>query len=49
MSDVEQCPACGKVVGMAGHTMRDDDGVFFQCQDPERAERVRVKWMEAWK
>lgn len=40
------CGGCNTGSGSQGHTMKDDDGFFFSCQEPERAEKVRLKWVE---
>lgn len=30
------CSACSDASGMQGHYVKDDDGWFFHCQEPER-------------
>lgn len=37
------CAACGDGSGSQGHSMMDDDGHFFSCQDRERADRWRTE------
>lgn len=33
------CHKCGGGTGMYGHLVKDDDGEFFWCQDPDRSQR----------
>ena len=37
------CGACNSGSGMMGHSMQDDEGHFFSCQDEERAKQWREK------
>lgn len=43
------CSKCDRGSSMLGHYMQDEQGGFFSCHEPERAERLRLKWMEDWK
>lgn len=43
------CAKCNRGSSMLGHSMQDDAGLFFSCEEPERAEKLKQKWMESWK
>ena len=37
------CSACKDGSGMMGHSMQDDDGLFFACKEPDRAKAMHDK------
>jgi hypothetical protein len=37
------CAACSDASGSQGHSMQDEDGFFFSCQEPDRADAWRQK------